>query len=563
MKKILTLIICTLIYINANSQDSNITAEKYFSENKIMPIKFSVKEKSEINQLSKLINIGNVKGNLVTAYVNKEQYKNFIKNKYSFIIDVPIPSNEKAYTMATTVAQMASWDRYPTYGVYEQLMAKFQTDYPQLCKVYTMLVLPSGRKLFVAKISKNVNTSEAKPQFLYSSSIHGDETTGFILMLRLMDYLLKNYNTDARVRNIVDNIEMWICPDANPDGTYFLSNNSISDLSSTRYNSNGADLNRNYPDPSGVIDSYNSTQESETQAFMMFADTMHFTMAANFHGGAELLNYPWDTWTRLHADDAWWQYVSREYADTCHSNSPSGYLTDEINGITNGAAWYQINGGRQDYMNYFHHCKELTIEISSTKCLPTQNLVSFWNYNYRSLLNYLEQVQFGVRGIVTDSLTGIPLKARVFINGHDRDSSDVYTRLPFGDYYRLLNRDIYNITYSSPGYISKTIQNVNVQRRTATLLDVQLVPINIDIETYSLQNINIYPNPVEKILYIDNVEEKSNTICNVFNVLGEKVFESSLHRGKNIVNLSSFIQGIYFIKINNGHKSISRKIIKN
>ncbi len=33
-------------------------------------------------------------------------------------------------------------------------------------------------------------------------------------------------------------------------------------------------------------------------------------------------------------------------------------------GITNGAAWYVIDGGRQDYMNFFHQCREFTLEIS-------------------------------------------------------------------------------------------------------------------------------------------------------------------------------------------------------
>ena len=34
---------------------------------------------------------------------------------------------------------------------------------------------------------------EAEPEVFYSSTMHGDETGGFILMLRLADYLLKNY----------------------------------------------------------------------------------------------------------------------------------------------------------------------------------------------------------------------------------------------------------------------------------------------------------------------------------------------------------------------------------
>ncbi|MCK7536337.1 MAG: hypothetical protein MZV63_37830 [Marinilabiliales bacterium] len=85
-----------------------------------------------------------------------------------------------------------------------------------------------------------------EPEVFYTSTIHGDETAGFILMLRLADYLLKNYNTDSRVKDLVDNLEIWINPLANPDGTYRSGNYIISPV---RFNANGYDLNRNFPDP--------------------------------------------------------------------------------------------------------------------------------------------------------------------------------------------------------------------------------------------------------------------------------------------------------------------------
>ncbi len=51
---------------------------------------------------------------------------------------------------------------------------------------------------------------------MYSATMHGDETTGYILMLRLIDYLLSNYGADPQVTNILDNMEVWIYPLANP-----------------------------------------------------------------------------------------------------------------------------------------------------------------------------------------------------------------------------------------------------------------------------------------------------------------------------------------------------------
>jgi len=50
---------------------------------------------------------------------------------------------------------------------------------------------------------------------MYTSSMHGDELTGYVLMLRLIDSLLSTYGTNPRVTNLVNNFEIWINPLAN------------------------------------------------------------------------------------------------------------------------------------------------------------------------------------------------------------------------------------------------------------------------------------------------------------------------------------------------------------
>jgi len=96
-------------------------------------------------------------------------------------------------------------------------------------------------KCNVFKTDFNNGTSEGKPKFLYTSTIHGDETTGWILMLRLIDYLLEN-PTLPECQNILENIDLYICPNTNPDGTYHGGNNTVN--GATRANANGIDMNR-------------------------------------------------------------------------------------------------------------------------------------------------------------------------------------------------------------------------------------------------------------------------------------------------------------------------------
>lgn len=492
MKKTIISLVFTILFFSAYTQETakNNKFQSYFANENIIDITFHVDSKDIVNNdLTNFMSITNVKksangnGFDVFARASLTDLTEFSKRNIPFVV-VEKSIDTKAYSMATTTAQMASWNRYPTYSVYEQMMADFASTYPTLCNIDTIMSsTPSGNyRILVARISDNVNTVENEPQFLYSSTIHGDETTGFYLMLRLINYLLSNYGTNSQVTNLVNNVEIWICPDANPEGTYYNSNPIGSTVvNSRRENLAGIDLNRNYPDPRAGNNPDGNATQPETQAFMNFASAHHFSMGANFHGGAELLNYPWDTWTTSgnpNADAPWWERACKNYVDTARLITPTYMNSTFADGVSEGGDWYVITGGRQDYMNWFHHCREVTIELDLTKLTQTQNLNQKWNENYKSLLNYLQESLYGVRGIVTDACSGLPINAKVWVNSYDQinDSSQVYSHLPLGNYFKFINQGTYQITFSAPGYQSKTVNNVSVANYAATILNVQLTP---------------------------------------------------------------------------------------
>ena len=128
-------------------------------------------------------------------------------------------------------------------------------------------------------------------------------------------------------------------------------------------------------------------------------------------------------------------------------------------------------------MNYFKYCREFTLELSDDKTPDPNDLPALWDANYPSLLNYIEQSLFGLRGIVTDSITGNPLKAKVEILNHDTDSSHIYSNLPIGNYNRYLYQGNYDVTFSKSGYYPKII-NTTILNNTSTIENVQLVPHN-------------------------------------------------------------------------------------
>ena len=158
----------------------------------------------------------------------------------------------KGIISAGNMNEALNWDTYPTFTQYDSIMRSFSTLYPSLCRLDTIGKSVNGKLILVLKISDNVSVDEDEPEVFYTSTMHGDETGGYVMMLRLADYLLRNYHTSNRVKNMADNLEIWINPLANPDGTYRTGNIMSSP---TRYNANGVDLNRNFPDPLSRIHS--------------------------------------------------------------------------------------------------------------------------------------------------------------------------------------------------------------------------------------------------------------------------------------------------------------------
>lgn len=455
-----------------------------------------------VRELNHIMSIDKVNDTYAEAYANRAEYEQFKTYGIEYEPVYEYYRQTRALNMATSVAQMANWDRYPTYAVYLEMMQNYAQNYPTLCKMDTIGYSVYGRPIINMTISDNVGVDEDEPEFWWSSTMHGDETSGWYFLIRLVDDLLTKYGTDPQITNLVNNVEIYISPNTNPDGTFYRSNDGTSIANARRYNYNSVDLNRNFPFVTNTA-SHTAQYPDEPEITMMtaYADAHNFVMSANCHGGDECMNYPWDEdgWTHAahpNPDDSWWEYVSWMFVDTVHAINANRFTgpsdVSGSNGVTKGSEWYSIDGGRQDYMNYYKHIKETTVEFTTTKLLGTEYLDTYWGYYRKSILNYTEQVLYGFRGIVTDGCTNQPLgDVKVFINNHDADGTEVYTAAPVGDYHRPIYAGTYSVTFSKEGYTSQTFE-ITTQNMACQRLDVTLYPEGTVIPTFTANPTTLY-----------------------------------------------------------------------
>lgn len=271
---------------------------------------------------------------------------------------------------------------YPTSAQVAEKLKAIVAKNPKIMKLISIGKSVKGKELYFVKISDNVETDEVEPEFKYISSMHGDEITGRELTTMMIEEIGQKYGKDSEITELVNNTEIYIMPSMNPDG---------SDMKQ-RANARYSDLNRNFPDIISDTESSAAGRQIETQAVMAFQATRQFALSANFHGGTIVANYPWDSKYDLFPLDAFVKELSQGYSDL----NPEMKTSDEFpGGITNGAAWYVVRGGMQDWSYVWFNDLQITVELSHQKWPSYSEIPSFYKNNRDSMIWYMKQVHRG------------------------------------------------------------------------------------------------------------------------------------------------------------------------
>ncbi|CAG9862375.1 unnamed protein product [Phyllotreta striolata] len=350
---------------------------------------------------------------------------------------------------------------YHTNEQMEEILKRFETigNTKLTTRLYSIGISSSFQKpfpLWVLEITAAPENRTGVPNVKLLGNMHGNEAGGREILLHFIENLITLYDKDSRVTWLLKNTRLHIMPTLNPDG-FSEASNSCHGSMGREVPSFMVDLNRNFPDffhPNPEL-----VHAEETIAVMNWMDKTKFILSAALHEGDMVANYPYDAinpngfGAYLTPDDDVFKYLARVYADNhpvMHaSKGCSNAGKDFKNGITNGADWYQFDGGMGDYNYNFHGCMEVTLELSC--CKYPSNLTKLWSENEKSLLMYCMQANMGVTGLILDGTTRKPVEEEAMLRIEGRK---LYFRSfqKTGEFWRILLPGKYILRVEVPGY---------------------------------------------------------------------------------------------------------------
>ena len=244
----------------------------------------------------------------------------------TFIGTVLVASVCPAYTVFSEVDHL-----YQSFDELQSWLTEFEAEFgteagggEKIVKVVEYGQSHQGRTLWAIKISRTPDANNpAKPEFLFTGGVHAREVIGSEACYRLAQHIAGGYRAgDTAMIDILDEREVWILPNMNPDGRIRVEGGysrqrktmQLFPYQNPDNYQRGVDLNRNFPhrwssasssvsseqyrgklDASSKPGTAESTPEATTFWTMLHNDQYFSDIRAaiDFHSGIQSILTPW------------------------------------------------------------------------------------------------------------------------------------------------------------------------------------------------------------------------------------------------------------------------------
>jgi murein tripeptide amidase MpaA len=233
---------------------------------------------------------------------------------------------------------------YYNYQDMTDLFYNLEETYPEIMSYASLGETYEERNVWMVKLSDNVEVNEDEPGVLLMGAHHGNEKPSYESLIFFIKHMVENYgkeNTDDdgdgalnediidgvdndgdslvdedpsedRVREVIDNTEIFVIPMVNPDGVEANTRKNRAPKEG-QANNIGVDLNRNYAFkwelynifPGIYNDAWTSNPESwnyrggypfsekESSAVKDFVESEDIKISLSYHSYGEFIVYPW------------------------------------------------------------------------------------------------------------------------------------------------------------------------------------------------------------------------------------------------------------------------------
>jgi len=144
---------------------------------------------------------------------------------FIIILILGITNNIALANSDDILSKKITLEKYYTYEELTALLGQLKGEYPDIFNYSSLGETWEGRDIWLVKISDNVDVNEEEAEIFLTGGMHGDEKQGYETVIYTIKAFVENYtypiinqSFTERVRNVINNTEIYIVPMLNPDG---------------------------------------------------------------------------------------------------------------------------------------------------------------------------------------------------------------------------------------------------------------------------------------------------------------------------------------------------------